>query len=217
MTLRSSPMTSEMASVRHAARDAGRQPSALDRRQVLAHRVQRVDVGAGAQQQSRRRALVLEVECLSPVQPSAPMRRLTAARAVARRRAAHRAEPGLAPGGLAAGAGFRMFAMMKTSGGVDGNGNRTDRPARRECSRRVPPRGARHRRRRLAGRDDPRASGRRASRIERARGQSVRDRPHRYRPVTIARRSCRRLSSECVSACAWDRTRQRARSRRRFS
>ena len=50
MTLRSSPTTSEIASVRHAPRARGREPAAFDRGQMLAHGVQRVNVGAGAQQ-----------------------------------------------------------------------------------------------------------------------------------------------------------------------
>jgi hypothetical protein len=58
MTLGSSPTTSEMDRRRSAA-GARREPAALDRRQVLAHGVQRVNVGARRSRRGRR-ALVVE-------------------------------------------------------------------------------------------------------------------------------------------------------------
>ena len=60
-----------------------------------------------------------------------------------------------APGGLAAGAGFRMFALYEDERRFDGNWNRTDDQPAANARAEFRLRGARHRRRRLAGRDDP--------------------------------------------------------------
>ena len=60
------------------------QPSAFDRRQVLAHRIQRGDIGAALQQRVDGDTLVLERQRRRPEPPSAPTRRRTAARPASR-------------------------------------------------------------------------------------------------------------------------------------
>ncbi len=65
ITAGSSPGTSEIASVSTRAGCARlRQPSALDAREMLSHRVDLADVGAGAQQRPRHRLLVGERQSL---------------------------------------------------------------------------------------------------------------------------------------------------------
>mgnify|MGYP003693958253 CR=1 FL=1 len=78
ITLRSSPTTSEITSARHAPGVAAAEPPALDRRQVLADGVERVDVGAGAKQRRGRAPLVVERQAGRRAPPSARMRRRTA-------------------------------------------------------------------------------------------------------------------------------------------
>ena len=75
--------TPPACSVRPRARR--RQPAALDGRQMLAHGVQLVDVGARLQQPPHRLLLVVERDARRPAAPSAPSRRPTAAPAADRR------------------------------------------------------------------------------------------------------------------------------------
>jgi hypothetical protein len=86
------------------------------------------------------------------------MRRLTAARAA--RSVGQRIAQGqdFAPGRFAAGAGLRMLALDENERRIDGNGDRTDDQPAANARAQLRLRGARHRRGRLAGRDDPRGA-----------------------------------------------------------
>ena len=206
ITLRSSPTTSEIASVRHAARDAGRQPSALDRRRVLAHGVQRVDVGAGAQQRLRRRAACRRGRMPSAgaaISADAPPDSSTSSCA-ASGSASHRARTSR-PARLAAGAGHRMARLTTTSGGSTAacaTLDATTRPPRTRAPSSAL-RGARHRRRRLAGRHDHTMDGRSALRSDR-RARHGRARPRSAAPMPAGDEpgdpvgDCRASVSVCV-------------------
>ena len=211
-------------SVRHRPRRRGSELPALDRRQVLADRVQRVDVGARPQQR------VASCRCLSSsVRPSAgtaisadapPDSRTS--RLLVRPRGTRRARaPAARPRSLAGGR-HRMAARDALRIAI------AARSRASTADRRGPPRtrapsavaaAARHRRRRLAGRQRRCTRGRRQSAlVASARSTSApashgSDAPRGRWPADRVEARAR----DCVSACAWDRTRRRARSRRRIS
>ena len=111
MTLGSSPTTSEIASVRHQRRAAAARLAAFDRRQVLADGIERVDVGAGAQQPRRRLPFVIE---RTPAAGHGHQRRRAARQqheqSIARRDRCRASVRAPARPALAARPGLRMFA-----------------------------------------------------------------------------------------------------------
>ena len=110
ITAGSSPGTSEISRLTtRAGWRRGREPAALDRREVLAHDVHLADVGARGEQRAVDRLLVLEASAPAPAGQAAPRRRPRSGRAPdrpARRRAA---SSRIRAGGVQAGGiGHRM-------------------------------------------------------------------------------------------------------------
>ena len=122
-----------------APRGARREPAALDRRQMLAHRVQRVDVGARAQQlrrSSRRLSSSVSPSAGTAISADAPPDSSTSSVSSARsdRGERERAAAGALAARRSASDGRRR--STRTAGG-HGRRRRRRRPARRERGRRA--------------------------------------------------------------------------------
>ena len=194
ITAGSSPGTSEIRRLTTLRRMRGRgQAPALDRREVLAHRVHLRDVGARGEQRAVDRLLVLEREAVRPAARAAPRRRRRSGTAPGRprprcsaysrmRRAA--ARPAASGTGCAASTTSTLRARHRVA--VAGHDQAFDRAAHVALDR------ARHRRRGFAGAEHDRAPGGR-------RGQMRREDRIRIAPPRSRHRAARKGSFEVRS------------------